>query len=96
MNSLNFSGSPAVEAQPRAKKQWKVIVEMDFFKIPGLTVYEKLVYTLLCGFADADGASFPSAETLASLAGCSARQWISAGHPSASSSGSSSACPPTR
>ena len=56
------------------KKRWKAMVEMNFFSVPGLSIYEKMIYTLLCGFADADGASFPSAEKLASLAGCSARQ----------------------
>lgn len=75
MNNTNFKkNNKTADGGGTAKKSWKIIVDMDFFKRPGLSVYEKIVYTLLCGFSDADGASFPSAEKLAALAGCSARQ----------------------
>lgn len=56
------------------KKSWRAMVEMDFFSLPGLSVYEKIVYTLLCGFADRAGECFPCAQRVAAMAGCSARQ----------------------
>lgn len=53
---------------------WIACVEMSVYDVPGLGAYEKLVYTILCGFANKDGVAFPTIQTLAMKASCSDRK----------------------
>lgn len=56
------------------KKTWEARVEMSVFRCKGIGTYEKLLYSILCGFADKNGCAFPTVKYLAELASCSDRQ----------------------
>jgi hypothetical protein len=58
------------------RKNWEARVEMAVFKRPSseLSVYDKLVYAILCGHANRDGNAMLYVRTIAEEASCSERQ----------------------
>lgn len=54
-----------------------VAVDKEIFLCETLSIYEKMVYCVLCAFANSqDGTCFPSYQTIAKKAGCSRRKVI--------------------
>ena len=59
------------------KREPFVMVESRILQSGELSVYEKMVYCVLCSFADNEtGVCYPSYETIAARAGCSRRKAI--------------------
>ena len=59
------------------KREPFVMVESRILQSEELSVYEKIVYCVLCSFADnKTGICYPSYETIAARAGCSRRKAI--------------------
>jgi hypothetical protein len=55
------------------KKRWMVCFESAILEMD-LSVYEKMVYIVLCSHAKKDGSAFPSVKTIAREASCSERK----------------------
>jgi predicted transcriptional regulator len=58
------------------RKNWESRVEMNILNLPKeeLGTYDKLLYTLLCGYANYQKIAFPSVKRLANGVSCSIRQ----------------------
>ena len=58
------------------RKNWEARVEMEIFKRPAaeMSVYDKMVYAILCGHANRDGNAMLYVRTIAEEASCSERQ----------------------
>ncbi len=58
------------------RRSWETRSSMDIINRPKeeLGVYEKMVYVVLCGYADRSGSAFPTVATIACGASCSTRQ----------------------
>jgi hypothetical protein len=69
---VNDTGAQIVDK----RKNWEARVEMAVLKRPSseLSVYDKLVYTILCGHANHDGNAMLYVRTIAEEASCSERQ----------------------
>lgn len=56
------------------KRKPFTIIDNDILMDEGLSIYEKMVYAILCCYADRQGLCYPSYKTIAKKADCSPRK----------------------
>lgn len=56
------------------KRKPFTMIDNDILMDEGVSIYEKMVYAVLCCYADKEGLCYPSYKTIAAKAGCSPRK----------------------